>query len=51
MLFRSTYIIRNKDMNEQKLKMLDIFENQIQQYFTDSGLNRYMDRYLKEKND
>lgn len=48
---RITYIIRNKDMSEPKLKTLDIFEKQIQQYFTDSGLDRYMDRYLKEKND
>lgn len=48
---RITYIIRNKDMNELKLNTLDIFEKQIQQYFTDSGLDRYMDRYLKEKSD
>lgn len=48
---RITYMIRNKDMNEQKLQTLDIFEKQIQQYFTDSDLDRYMDRYLKEKNE
>lgn len=48
---RITYMIRNKDMSEPKRKMLDIFEEQIQRYFTDSGLDRYMDRYLKEKND
>lgn len=48
---RITYMIRNKDMSEPKRKTLDIFEQQIQQYFTDSGLDRYMDRYLKEKND
>lgn len=48
---RITYMIRNKDMSEPKLRTLDVFEKQIQQYFMDSGLDRYMDRYLKEKND
>lgn len=48
---RITYMIRNKDMNELKMKTLDIFEDRIQQYFTDCGLDRYMDRYLKEKNE
>ncbi len=46
---RITYMLRNKDMNEMKLKTLEVFENLIQQYFTDSGLHQYMDRYLKEK--
>lgn len=42
---RITYIVRHKDMNEQKIKTLNIFEERINQYFTDSGLDRYMDRY------
>ena len=42
---RITYIVRQKDMNEQKIKTLNIFEERINQYFTDSGLDRYMDRY------
>lgn len=48
---RITYLIRNKDMNEQKQKTLRRLEEQIRQYFTDSGLDRYMDRYLTEKNE
>jgi hypothetical protein len=48
---RITYMIRNKDMSEQKQKTLEVFENRIREYFTDSGLDRYMDRYLKEKNE
>lgn len=46
---RVTYMIRNKDMSEPKLVTLEIFEKQIQNYFTDSGLDRYMDRYMNEK--
>jgi hypothetical protein len=37
-------------MSEHKLHTLDIFEDQIRKYFTDNGLDRYMDRYLTEKN-
>ena len=42
---RITYIIRHKDMNEAKINTLKIFEERINQYFTDSGLDRYMERY------
>ena len=35
----------NRLQNEQKIKTLNIFEERINQYFTDSGLDRYMDRY------
>ena len=44
-LERITYIIRHKDMNEAKINTLKIFEERINQYFTDSGLDRYMERY------
>ncbi|MDY4769376.1 MAG: LysR family transcriptional regulator [Lachnospiraceae bacterium] len=42
---RITYIIRHKDMNEAKINTLKIFEERINQYFIDSGLDRYMERY------
>ena len=42
---RITYIIRHKDMNEAKINTLKIFEERINQYFTDSRLDRYMERY------
>ena len=42
---RITYIIRHTDMNEAKINTLKIFEERINQYFTDSGLDRYMERY------
>lgn len=42
---RITYIIRHKDMNEAKINTLKVFEEQINRYFTDSGLDRYMERY------
>lgn len=42
---RITYILRHKDMSEAKIHTLEIFEQRIQQYFIDSGLDRYMDRY------
>lgn len=42
---RITYIIRHKDMNEAKINTLKVFEGQINRYFTDSGLDRYMERY------
>ncbi len=42
---RITYIVRHKDMNEAKIATLKIFEERINQYFIDSGLDRYMDRY------
>lgn len=44
---RVTYMLRNKDMNELKLKTLNAFEELVQQYFVESGLGQYMDRYLK----
>ena len=37
---RITYIIRHKDMNEAKINTLKIFEERINQYFIDSGLQR-----------
>lgn len=42
---RITYIVRHKDMNEAKINALKIFEERINQYFVESGLDRYMDRY------
>ena len=42
---RITYIVRHKEMNEAKIQTLNIFEERINQYFIDSGLDRYMDRY------
>ena len=42
---RITYIIRHKDMNEAKINTLKIFEERINQYFIDRGLDRYMERY------
>ena len=42
---RITYIVRHKDMNEAKINALKIFEERIHQYFVESGLDRYMDRY------
>lgn len=42
---RLTYIVRHKDMNEAKIHALNIFEDRINQYFVESGLDRYMDRY------
>lgn len=44
---RITYIVRHKDMNEAKLDTLKVFEERINQYFIDSGLDRYMDRYTE----
>lgn len=42
---RVTYILRHKEMNEAKIRTLEIFEKRIHKYFIDSGLDRYMDRY------
>lgn len=42
---RVTYIVRHKDMNEDKIRTLEILEERLNQFFTDSGLDRYMDRY------
>ena len=42
---RITYIIRHKDINEAKLNTLRVFEDYISRYFTESGLDSYMDRY------
>lgn len=42
---RITYIVRHKDMNEDKLRTLEILETRLNRFFTDSGLDRYMDRY------
>ncbi len=44
---RITYIVRHKDMNEAKSNTLKIFEERINRFFTDSGLDRYMDRYVE----
>lgn len=44
---RITYIVRHKDMNEEKIKTLKVFEERIHQFFIESGLDRYMDRYSK----
>lgn len=43
---RITYIVRHKDMNEEKKQTLKILEERLDRFFTDSGLDRYMDRYL-----
>lgn len=45
---RVTYILRHKDMSEAKINTLNIFEQRIHQYFEDSGLGRYMDRYTTD---
>ena len=45
---RVTYILRHKDMSEAKINTLNIFEQRIHQYFEDSGLGRYMDRYTAD---
>ncbi len=42
---RITYIVRHKDMNEEKIHTLEILEERLDQFFTDSGLDHYMDRY------
>lgn len=44
---RITYIVRHKDMNEDKLATLKILEEQLDQFFTESGLDCYMDRYAQ----
>ena len=42
---RVTYIVRNKDMSEAKIHTLKIFAKRIHDYFVESGLDQYMDRY------
>ncbi len=44
---RITYIVRHKDMNEDKLSTLKILEERLDQFFTESGLDCYMDRYAQ----
>lgn len=44
---RITYIVRHKDMNEDKLAALKILEERLNQFFTESGLDCYMDRYTE----
>ena len=46
---RITYMIRNADMSEQKLHTLQIFEKEVKDYFAESGLDHYMDRYMPQE--
>lgn len=44
---RITYLVRHKDMNEDKLSTLKILEERLDRFFTESGLDCYMDRYAQ----